>query len=49
MEARSINSIATLGVLHGHEIEIQACGPQADEALKAFVALAEQNFRGRRN
>jgi phosphocarrier protein FPr len=45
--ARSINAIATLGVLHGHEIEIQASGPQADAALMAFQALAEENFGDR--
>jgi multiphosphoryl transfer protein len=42
--ARSINAIATLGVLHGHEIEIQAAGPQAEAALKALQSLADENF-----
>jgi len=44
VEARSINAIATLGVLQGHELEIQAAGAQGDEALAAFKALAEANF-----
>ena len=44
VEARSINSLATLGVLRDHEIEIQACGPQADAALQALQSLADENF-----
>ena len=44
VEARSINSIATLGVLLGHAIEIQASGPQAAAALQALKALADENF-----
>lgn len=47
VSARSINAIATLGVLHGHEIEIQASGPQGEAALKAMTALAEENFGDR--
>lgn len=42
--ARSLNEIATLGVLAGHEIEVTAAGPQADEALTALAALAGRNF-----
>lgn len=44
VEARSINALATLGVMQGHEIEIQASGLQADEALEALKALADENF-----
>jgi phosphoenolpyruvate-protein phosphotransferase/dihydroxyacetone kinase phosphotransfer subunit len=44
VEACSINSLATLGVRQGHEIEIQAAGPQAEAALAALQSLAEANF-----
>ncbi len=44
VDARSINSVATLGVQCGHEIEIQAAGNSADLALDAFKALADENF-----
>ena len=42
--ARSLNEIATLGVLAGHQIEVAAVGPQAAEALVALSALANRNF-----
>lgn len=47
VEARSINSVATLGVLQGHVLELQASGAQADEALAALKALADENFGDR--
>lgn len=33
-----------LAVLQGHQIQISAAGPQADEALVALEALIERNF-----
>lgn len=42
--ARSLNQVATLGVLRGHEIEVAARGPQAAEALAAIAALAARGF-----
>jgi phosphocarrier protein FPr len=44
VSARSLNSVATLGVGHGDRIEVTATGPQAREAIEALVALAERNF-----
>jgi multiphosphoryl transfer protein len=41
---RSLNALATLGVRQGHEVEVTASGPQADEALAALSALAERDF-----
>jgi multiphosphoryl transfer protein len=43
-DARSLNAVATLGVLHGHEIEVAAAGPAARDAVDAIRALAEANF-----
>jgi phosphocarrier protein FPr len=43
-DARSLNAVATLGVLQGHEIEVAATGADAAEALDAIRALAEANF-----
>ena len=42
--ARSINAIATLGVLRGHEIQVSATGPESQAALAAIQALADQAF-----
>jgi multiphosphoryl transfer protein len=42
--ARSLNAIATLGVRSGHRIAVSARGPQAQDALEALEALAQQNF-----
>jgi multiphosphoryl transfer protein len=42
--ARSLNALATLGVLQGHEILVSASGPFAEEALAALEALAKRNF-----
>ncbi|MBI4770423.1 MAG: phosphoenolpyruvate--protein phosphotransferase [Chloroflexi bacterium] len=44
VSARSINAVTTLGVRQGHEIEILATGPQAQAALAALRALADENF-----
>ena len=40
----SLNAVATLGVLKGHEIEISAEGPHATDALDALGALAARRF-----
>jgi phosphotransferase system HPr (HPr) family protein len=42
--AKSILSILTLGVMQDHEIEINADGYDAQEALKELKALIEDNF-----
>ena len=42
--ARSLNAVATLGVLHGHQIEVLAVGPEAAAALEAIRALAAGRF-----
>src|SRR5665647_723637 len=42
--ARSLNAVATLGVRHGDEILVRACGPQAEEALAAIRRLADDDF-----
>ena len=42
--ARSLNAVATLGVVGGNEIEVAASGPQAREAADAIRALAGRNF-----
>ena len=44
VSARSLNAVATLGVRHGHEILVQATGPQAKEALAAIRRLADDDF-----
>ena len=44
VSARSINAVTTLGVRQGEEIELDASGPQAEEALAALQALVEANF-----
>ncbi|MFN6566911.1 phosphoenolpyruvate--protein phosphotransferase [Dendronalium sp. ChiSLP03b] len=40
----SINQVAILGVLQGHELVITAAGADADEALAALQALFTTNF-----
>lgn len=42
--AKSVLSVLTQGVNQGHEIELEAQGEQADEALKAIQELIESNF-----
>lgn len=41
---RSLNQLALLQIRHGDTIRLIADGMQADEALAAFKALAEQHF-----
>jgi phosphocarrier protein FPr len=43
-DAASLNGVATLGVGAGHEIEVRARGPGADEAIVALEALAARRF-----
>jgi phosphoenolpyruvate-protein phosphotransferase/dihydroxyacetone kinase phosphotransfer subunit len=42
--ARSLNAVATLGVLQGHEIEVFARGAEAERAIEAIGALAGRAF-----
>ena len=42
--AKSINQIATLGILEGDEIAIAATGPDAELALAALQQLVENHF-----
>ncbi len=42
--AASLNAIATLGVTSGHEIEVTASGPEAEQVLAAIRALAGRAF-----
>jgi multiphosphoryl transfer protein len=44
VDATSLNALATLGVVQGHEIHVRAWGPDAEEAVKAIEALAADNF-----
>ena len=44
VSARSLNAVATLGVVHGDEILVRASGPQAAEALAAIRRLADEGF-----
>jgi len=44
VNAKSINSVITLGVRQGHQIEVTASGPNARAALDAIKILAENNF-----
>lgn len=44
VNAKSINAVTTLGVLHGHEIQLSARGADAQAALDALAALAHENF-----
>jgi len=42
--AKSINQVATLGARQGDEIIVSASGPDAEQALAAIEALANDNF-----
>ena len=42
--ASSLSRVATLGALHGHEVEISASGSQAREALDHVLGLARRGF-----
>jgi phosphocarrier protein FPr len=42
--AGSLSRVATLGAQRGHEVEVRASGPQAQEAVEHLVALAARQF-----
>ncbi len=44
VDAKSIISVLTLGVMQNHEIHIEASGPDAEEALLKLKSLVETNF-----
>jgi phosphocarrier protein FPr len=44
VSAKSLNALATLGAVHGHQIMIAARGPQSNQALEALKTLVEDNF-----
>jgi len=44
VDASSILGVLTLGVNQGHTINIQADGPEAEQALEALRQLCENNF-----
>jgi phosphocarrier protein FPr len=44
VSAASLSRVATLGALHGHEVQARAGGPQAKEALAALLTLAADAF-----
>ncbi len=43
-DGRSLTGLAVLGVKQGDEILVRASGPQAEQAIAALRALAEDNF-----
>lgn len=43
-DAKSILSLMTLGVEHGHEILVRAEGPDEEDAVAALRELVESNF-----
>lgn len=43
-DARSVLALMALGARQGDRIEIRACGPEADEALRRVKDLIERNF-----
>jgi multiphosphoryl transfer protein len=43
-DGRSLNAVATLGVAAGDRIEIEATGPEADNAIGAILELASRAF-----
>jgi phosphotransferase system HPr (HPr) family protein len=44
VNAKSIISILTLGVMQNHEILIQAVGPDEEDAIERLKALVLSNF-----
>jgi phosphoenolpyruvate-protein phosphotransferase/dihydroxyacetone kinase phosphotransfer subunit len=42
--AGSLSRVAMLGAQHGHDVEVRASGPQAQEAVEHLVALAARHF-----
>lgn len=46
VDAKSIVGVLMLGASQGHEVEIEAEGPDEDEAVQALQGLIESNFNG---
>lgn len=44
VSAKSLNAVATLGAVRGHEIVIQADGLQAEKAIQALAEMVEAGF-----
>jgi len=44
VSARSLNAVVTLGAVDGHQIRIDAHGPQAAQVLSELQKLVEENF-----
>jgi phosphotransferase system HPr (HPr) family protein len=44
VNAKSIIHILSLGVQQGHEIQLQATGADAEEAIQSLQALVQSNF-----
>jgi multiphosphoryl transfer protein len=44
VSATSLSRVATLGAMLGHEVEVRADGPRADEAVQTVLALAADSF-----
>jgi phosphotransferase system HPr (HPr) family protein len=44
IDAKSILSVLTLGVERGHQIDLQAQGPDAEQAIKALRELVSSDF-----
>jgi phosphoenolpyruvate-protein phosphotransferase/dihydroxyacetone kinase phosphotransfer subunit len=42
--AASLSRVATLAALRGHEVEVRATGPQAQEAVEHLLTLARRRF-----
>ena len=42
--AGSLSRVATLGAMQGHEVEVRASGPQAQEAVEHLLTLARRRF-----
>lgn len=42
--ASSLSKVATLGAQHGHEVQVSACGAQAQWAVEHVLALAARRF-----
>ena len=46
--AASLSRVATLGAVRGHEVEVRASGPQAQEAVEHVLTLADAPVRRER-
>ncbi|WP_246000221.1 phosphoenolpyruvate--protein phosphotransferase [Nocardioides pocheonensis] len=44
VSAGSLSRVATLAALRGHEVEVRASGPQAQEAVEHLLTLAARRF-----